>query len=65
MRTTDMITQDEFACYFYINFSPLIGNEQGQQTRFQILILGLKRLMINIPVTFMPPVPPVMSSSLL
>ena len=44
MRIMGMILQDEFAWYF-INFSPLNfckKNEQGQQMRIQILILGKK-----------------------
>ena len=43
MRITDMITQDE--CYQLLPTTSK-GNEQGQQIRIQILMLGCKGLRV-------------------
>ena len=42
MRITDMITQDECLIFYQILPTTSVGNEQGQQMRVQILILGFK-----------------------
>ena len=46
MRITDMITQYEFAWYYFDQLLPTtsVGNEWGQQMRIQIVILGFKGL---------------------
>ena len=45
MRIADMITQDEFARRFYqLLPTTSVGNEEGQQMRIHILILGFKGL---------------------
>ena len=49
MRITDMITQDEFCLIFYqLLPTTSVGNEYGQQMRFQVLILGFKGLTASV-----------------
>ena len=44
MRNTDVISQDEFACFYQLLPTASVGNELGQQMRIQILILWFKGL---------------------